>query len=119
MTDRTPLREADHERIWLEPRGWVDPSVGRQWCQDKVWPEEDCVEEPTEYIQADLARTPPLSSPEQIERVARAIYEADCALDPIAPREPVWGRGGYTTSIMLWHGLAKAAIAALFLDEGK
>ncbi|WP_089177299.1 hypothetical protein [Bosea sp. AS-1] len=47
---------ADHERIWLEPMAPVYGCEGRQWCQDKVWPDCDGDPEPTEYIRADLHR---------------------------------------------------------------
>ena len=48
---------SDHERIWLAPKCCSDPGEGRQWCQDKVWPLDDCPDdgEPTEYVRADIA----------------------------------------------------------------
>ena len=45
----------EHERIYLEPRCCVDPYGGRQWCEDNVWPGEDCKASGIEYVRADLA----------------------------------------------------------------
>lgn len=44
----------DHERIWLQAAIDADPSTGRMWCQDKVWPDDAEDSEPTEYVRADL-----------------------------------------------------------------
>lgn len=45
---------SDHERIWLQHPDDEDESVGRLWCQDKVWPDTPEDGEPTEYVRADL-----------------------------------------------------------------
>ena len=45
---------ADPERIWLQAAVDACPREGRQWCEDKVWPDDDNDQEPTEYIRADL-----------------------------------------------------------------
>ena len=42
----------DPERIWLEPECCACPDTGRLWCQHKVWPDDECREEPTEYVLA-------------------------------------------------------------------
>jgi len=44
-----------------------------------------------------------------VERVARAAYEAHCAV--MFPDEPVkWGRGGYATQSAEWQAIAAAAM---------
>lgn len=47
--------DANHERIWLENPNQPFGHDGRQWCQDKVWPQFDGDLEPVEYIRADIA----------------------------------------------------------------
>jgi hypothetical protein len=49
----------------------------------------------------------------KLEQMARAMYAASCALHPIEPMEPDWGRGGYKTQVMYWHGLAQACLSVL------
>ncbi|WP_089177181.1 hypothetical protein [Bosea sp. AS-1] len=62
--EATPTRDEavreDPPRIWLEPIDRSQPFAGdeRTWCEDKVWPEGDDQDEPTEYIRADLASAP-------------------------------------------------------------
>lgn len=46
--------------------------------------------------------------------VGRALYAASCSLDPVEATEPDWGRGGYKTQVAYWHGLARAAMRAVF-----
>jgi Lar family restriction alleviation protein len=59
-------------------------------------------------------RALPIADGAEVEAVARALYATSCALDPVdANREPNWGRGGYKTEAVYWHGLARAAIAAI------
>ncbi len=50
---------------------------------------------------------------DMVDEVARKLYEASCALDPVEPKAPEWGRDGYKTEVVYWHGLARAAIAAM------
>lgn len=42
----------DPERIWLQNADDARATGDRLWCQDKVWPECDEQQEPTEYIEA-------------------------------------------------------------------
>lgn len=50
---------------------------------------------------------------EIVEKLARALYATDCALDPIEPREPDWGRGGFKTEVIRWNALARAVLSTL------
>jgi hypothetical protein len=64
----TDAAKSGPERIWLEPECCADPSVGRTWCKDNVWPLCDCdaQAEATEYVRADLVaaiRALPLPAP--------------------------------------------------------
>jgi hypothetical protein len=70
----------DHERIWLEPECCASPETGRVWCQDKVWPADDCEfgAEPTEYVLATAlaaaeAREARLREGEEEPRIALAV----------------------------------------------
>ncbi len=67
----------DPERIGLQNRADVYPGDGRQWCEDKVWPENDDEEEPVEYIRADIAAAH-----------TRAAVEAERAACEAVAREP-------------------------------
>lgn len=50
----------------------------------------------------------------EVERVARDLYAASYALDPVDENGvPDWGRGGFKTEIVYWQGLARAALSAL------
>lgn len=44
------------ERIWLQNAKDADPAIGRLWCEDKVWPDNDEDGEPTEYVLASSVR---------------------------------------------------------------
>lgn len=63
MTDKFKPHP-EPERIYLAPRCCTNPAEGRIWCEDDVWPLDDCPEHASgvEYIRADLAR---LIAPEQ------------------------------------------------------
>ena len=47
---------ADHREIWLQAddEDWIDPSVGRMWCEDKIWPDNEGEPEPVRYVRGDL-----------------------------------------------------------------
>lgn len=119
MTDRTPLREAalntDRE-LWRETEGdYYAPSihVTEQGGIGITVSGDTAVRSIREWHA--LSRTPPLSSPEQIADLIDKVilkarcFEAACRLDPkdwqFAQRQLQEARD--------------AAIAALFVDEGK
>src|SRR5690349_8875668 len=52
-------------------------------------------------------------TPEQIEAVARAIYEAQHLAGPFGDEPIEWGRGGYKTQVIQWQAAARAAISAM------
>lgn len=94
-----PVQEPDadntpHAFVWAAP----------DTCRNCGNTEDHPVHQPTPQ---------PGAGPEQVERVARALYKASCALDPVEATEPDWGRGGYKTQIIYWEGLARAALTAL------
>lgn len=47
-----------------------------------------------------------------LDAAARRAYAAHCACDPIEPREPDWGRGGYKTEVAVWQAVARAVLSA-------
>ncbi len=49
-----PVSSRELKRIYLQPRCNVDPHDGRVWCEDNVWPDDDCDEPGVEYVRADL-----------------------------------------------------------------
>jgi hypothetical protein len=65
----------DHERIWLENEKDADPSVGRLWCKDKVWPTDSEDGEPTEYIRADIAAAARAAALEEAAKVAEQQWK--------------------------------------------
>lgn len=48
--------DADHERIWLQPKCCAGEFEGRLWCQDNVFDDGECEDgaKATEYVRADL-----------------------------------------------------------------
>ena len=78
MTE-SELKPSGPDKIYLEPC-CIDPSTGRQWCEDDVWPDCGSHEQGgIEYVRADLARTHP---PEY----ARLIEAAEAARKWMEPR---------------------------------
>jgi len=67
----------DHERIWLEPAPGADKECGQMWCQDNVWGDEA-----TEYVRADLARSP--ADKGLIEALTHIVRYIDTAKDDIS-----------------------------------
>ena len=65
-----------------------------------------------EVIEAETLERAALSH-EQADTAGRAAYEAYCAMDPIEPRQPDWGRQGYKIEAAIWQAVARAAIRAL------
>ncbi len=47
---------------------------------------------------------------EMIDRVAQAIFQAECDFNE---EEPDWGRCGYKTAVSLYHALARTALEAI------
>lgn len=62
---------SDHERIWLQNADDARATGDRLWCQDKVWPECDEQQEPTEYIRADLYASRISQQDAELERLRR------------------------------------------------
>lgn len=60
----------------------------------------------------DVVRVAKGLSHEQADTAGRAAYEAFCAMDPIEPRQPDWGREGYKIQAAVWQAVARAAIRA-------
>lgn len=66
----------DPERIWLQNADDARATGDRLWCQDKVWPECEEQQEPTEYIRADLYASRISQQDAEIERLRRELEEA-------------------------------------------
>ena len=67
-------------------------------------------------------RPEPVPSAELVEVAAKAAYASWCTTDPVAPKEPDWGRGGYKTEVVVWQALARAVLAAVsphLIDRGR
>lgn len=77
MTD--PVDRPDPDRIWLEPSCCADPSEGRTWCADNVWPNGDCdIQAPgVEYVRADLAGAERDRLVTEVARLTRRNQEVD------------------------------------------
>lgn len=65
----------DPERIWLQNADDARATGDRLWCQDKVWPECDEQQEPTEYIRADLYASRISQQDAELERLWREVEE--------------------------------------------
>lgn len=76
LAARTALssyREAEHERIWLEPICHDGSGEGRLWCQDRL---DDCQEigceaKAVEFIRADIAAAEITRLTEELARTER------------------------------------------------
>lgn len=64
---------SDPERIWLQNADDARATGDRLWCQDKVWPECDEQQEPTEYIRADLYASRISQQDAELERMRREV----------------------------------------------
>jgi len=78
----------DYDRIWLEDRNEASEANGRQWCCDKVWPEEDGGPEPTEYVRSDIADTLRADRDalrEENERLRKVAHDLTNAITKVRP----------------------------------
>jgi hypothetical protein len=101
----TDAAKSGPERIWLEPECCADPSVGRTWCKDNVWPLCDCdaQAEATEYVRADLVaaiRALPLPAPNldairaEERRILSGLRDGSLVAVPREPTEAMLDRAG-------------------------
>jgi hypothetical protein len=90
------MNAPDPERIWLQAAVDADPHEGRQWCQDKVWPDNDEDSEPVEYVRADLFAALTAERDAAVAEVARLTRY-------VAANEAMWKAD---------HKIAQDAIAA-------
>lgn len=82
---------SDPERIWLQNADDARATGDRLWCQDKVWPECDEQQEPTEYIRADLYASRISQQDTELERLRRELSEAQAKLFPYADATEISG----------------------------
>jgi len=73
-------RTPDHERIWLEPDPCCDPDVGRVWCQDNLWDDDDLPA--TGYVRADMYQ-------KLLDRVERLLIDNHAYRDTAQYEESV------------------------------
>lgn len=100
----------DPERIWLQNAEDASHNPdGREWAEDKIWPDDPEDGEPVEYIRADLV------SAARAEARREALEEAAAVVRRIG--YPAGSADG-DTRIVGTSVDAEAAICALMEKEG-